>query len=82
MRSRFSQNRLHRFALWVAVFTLCQVVAGALVTSREAGLSIPDWPLAYGRLVPRLDGGIVYEFIHRMLALLVTGLTAILAVWL
>ncbi len=81
MPSESARRPLHAFSLAVCGATLCQLVVGALVTSREAGLSIPDWPLAYGRLIPRLDGGIAYEFAHRILAVLVTALTGILAVW-
>jgi hypothetical protein len=37
------------------------LVAGVLVTSRDAGLSVPDWPLSYGKLMPPMEGGILYE---------------------
>jgi cytochrome c oxidase assembly protein subunit 15 len=55
------------------------VIAGGLVTSNDAALSIPDWPLSWGRLIPVLEGNIRYEFAHRILALLVALLTGILA---
>ena len=57
---------LHRYSVLVAICALLLVVAGALVTSQEAALSVPDWPLSYGRLVPPLEGNIVYEFAHRV----------------
>ncbi len=57
-------------------------MAGALVTSNDAADSVPDWPLAYGRIVPPLIGGIRYEYTHRVLAGIVSILTLILAVWL
>ncbi|MGH9675064.1 MAG: COX15/CtaA family protein [Bryobacteraceae bacterium] len=72
---------LHRYALLVAACTLCLVVAGALVTSNEAGLSVPDWPLSYGKLMPEMTGGIFYEHGHRMVATTVGMLTIILAIW-
>src|ERR1044071_18557 len=59
--------------------TLLLVVAGALVTSNDAGGSIPDWPLAWGKLVPPLEGGIYYAYGHRVLAATVAALTLILA---
>lgn len=62
--------------------TLLLVIAGGLVTSNDAALSVPDWPLSWGRLVPPLEGGIVYEFTHRVLAAAVGILSIILAVWL
>jgi heme a synthase len=73
--------RLHRFTVLVAVCTFLLVVAGSLVTSTDAALSVPDWPLSYGRLVPPLEGGIRYEFAHRALAALVAVLTITMAVW-
>ncbi len=58
--------------------TLLLVVAGALVTSNDAGGAIPDWPLAWGRLVPPLEGGIAYVYGHRVLAATVAALAFIL----
>jgi cytochrome c oxidase assembly protein subunit 15 len=74
--------RLHRFAAVLACCTLFLVVAGGLVTSNDAGLSVPDWPLSYGKLMPRMEGGIFYEHGHRMVASAVGFLTIILAAWL
>ena len=73
---------LHRFALFTAFSTLCLIIAGALVTSNDAGLSVPDWPLSYGQLMPPMIGGIFYEHGHRMIASFVGLLTIVLAVWL
>ncbi len=44
-------------------------------------IRVPDWPLAYGRIIPPLIGGIRYEFAHRVVAGLVAILTVVLAVW-
>jgi cytochrome c oxidase assembly protein subunit 15 len=59
------------------------IVAGALVTSNDAGLSVPDWPTTFGSLyrIPRMVGGVRFEHGHRMLAELIGFLTIILAVW-
>ncbi len=73
---------LHRYSVLLAVCTLLLVVAGGLVTSNDAGLSVPDWPLSYGKLMPVMEGGIFYEHGHRMVATTVGFLTIILAVWL
>jgi len=73
---------LHRYAIAVAVCTLFLVVAGGLVTSNEAGLSVPDWPLSYGKLMPPMEGGVFYEHGHRMIATTVGLLTVILTAWL
>jgi cytochrome c oxidase assembly protein subunit 15 len=73
---------LHRFCILLAACTLLLVVAGGLVTSNDAGLSVPDWPLSYGKLMPPMVGGILYEHSHRMIATTIGLLTIILAVWL
>jgi cytochrome c oxidase assembly protein subunit 15 len=61
------------------------VFAGAMVTSHDAGLSVPDWPTTYGQnmfLFPpsRWVGGIFYEHVHRLIASCIGVLTVILAV--
>src|SRR2546425_2672426 len=73
---------LHRYTLLVAVCTLFVVIAGGLVTSNDAGLSVPDWPLSYGKLMPPMEGGVLFEHGHRMIATTVGMLTIGLAVWL
>jgi len=73
---------MHRFAVFVAFATFCLIVAGALVTSNEAGLAVPDWPLSYGSLTPPWVGNIRYEHGHRVVASAVGMLTICLAVWL
>ncbi len=73
---------LHRYTVALAICTLFLVVAGGLVTSNDAGLSVPDWPLSYGKLMPKMEGGIFFEHGHRMVATTVGLLTIILAVWL
>ena len=59
------------------------IVAGALVTSNDAGLSVPDWPTSYGSFYkfPQWVGGIRYEHSHRVIGQFVGLLTIILAVW-
>ena len=74
---------LHRFAIFTACITLLLIVAGALVTSNDAGLSVPDWPTSFGSIykIPHMVGGVRYEHSHRMLAEFVGLLTIILAIW-
>jgi cytochrome c oxidase assembly protein subunit 15 len=59
---------------------LLLLIAGALVTSNNAGLSVPDWPLSYGSFFPPMVGGIFYEHGHRVIATAIGILTIILAV--
>jgi cytochrome c oxidase assembly protein subunit 15 len=72
---------LHRYAILAAVCTLVLVVAGASVTSKEAGLSVPDWPLSYGQVLPEMTGGVLFETGHRLIATTVGILTILLAIW-
>jgi len=75
-------RNVHRFAVFTAACTLLLLIAGALVTSNDAGLSVPDWPLSYGSLAHPLVGGIFYEHGHRVIASFVGLLSIVLAVWL
>lgn len=80
--NREMPNRnLHHYAVFTACSTFLLLIAGALVTSNQAGLSIPDWPLAYGSIHPPMVGGIIFEWSHRVMAASVGFLTIILASW-
>src|SRR5436305_15293511 len=74
---------LHRFTKLLAWLTFLLIAAGALVTSNDAGLAVPDWPTSFGSLwrIPHLVGGVKLEHGHRMLAELVGLLTIALAIW-
>jgi cytochrome c oxidase assembly protein subunit 15 len=67
----------------LAGWTFLLIVAGALVTSNDAGLSVPDWPTSFGSWykIPKLVGGVRFEHTHRMIAQVAGLLTIILAVW-
>jgi heme a synthase len=69
--------------VFAASATFLLIVAGALVTSNDAGLSVPDWPTSFGSLykIPRLVGGVKFEHTHRMIAQFVGFLSIILAAW-
>ena len=71
----------HRFAVATVAATLALIFIGGLVTSTGSGLSVPDWPLSYGMLMPPMVGGVFYEHGHRMAATTVGFLTLVLAVW-
>src|SRR5271168_5651492 len=73
---------VHRFAFFLSCCVVLLLMAGALVTSNDAGLAVPDWPLSYGSLMPPMVGGIFYEHGHRMIAAFVGCLSIVLAVWL
>ena len=75
------------FAVLNAVTTFLLIGLGGLVTSHEAGMSVPDWPTSYGYNMFALPikfwtGGAFFEHTHRLLASVVGFLTTVLAVWL
>jgi cytochrome c oxidase assembly protein subunit 15 len=76
----FDRGR-HLFGVATAAATLVLIFVGGLVTSTGSGLSVPDWPLSYGMLMPPMVGGVFYEHSHRIVAGLVGALTLALAVW-
>ena len=78
---------LHRFAVLTAIITFFLLGIGGLVTSHEAGMSVPDWPTSYGYNMFWLPfkfwhGGAFFEHSHRLLASGTGFLTTILAIWL
>jgi cytochrome c oxidase assembly protein subunit 15 len=84
---------LHRFALLVACATFFLIIAGALVTSHDAGLATADWPLTEGRFLPKVEslgidsgvnmvGNLFWEHGHRMVATTVGLLTIGLLIFL
>jgi cytochrome c oxidase assembly protein subunit 15 len=72
---------LNRFAILVACATFFLIIAGALVTSNDAGLATPDWPLSNGSFLPPMVGNMFYEHGHRMIATTVGLLTIGLAIY-
>src|SRR6516225_4503745 len=78
---------LNRFAWLTCVATLLLICSGGMVTSKNVGLAVPDWPTTFGYnmfLFPisKWVGGILFEHTHRLMGSLVGFLTVILAVWL
>lgn len=73
----------HRFAVFLAWATFLLIVAGALVTSNDAGMSVPDWPTSFGSIykVPPMVGGVKWEHGHRMIAEFIGLLIIVMAVW-
>ena len=72
---------LNRFAILVACATFFLIIAGALVTSNDAGLATSDWPLSNGQFLPKMVGNLFWEHGHRMVATTVGILTIALAVY-
>jgi cytochrome c oxidase assembly protein subunit 15 len=63
----------HRLAVLLACATVPLLFIGGLVTSKGAGLAVPDWPTTFGYnmfLYPwsKMVGDIFYEHNHRLVA--------------
>src|SRR5437016_14025657 len=76
-RPRDVSPRLARLAALTTGLVFAQLVLGALMRHMGAGLAIPDFPLAFGRLVPPLATPyITVHFAHRVGALAVAAAVA------
>ena len=72
---------LHLYTVFVTCATLFLIVAGALVTSHDAGLATNDWPLSNGQVFPEMVGNLFWEHGHRLVATSVGILVIILNIW-
>src|SRR5689334_9383502 len=72
---------LNRFATLVACATFFLIIAGALVTSHDAGLATSDWPLSNGQVFPKMVGNLFWEHGHRLIATTVGVLTIVLLIY-
>jgi cytochrome c oxidase assembly protein subunit 15 len=69
---------LQKVAIATTATIYLQILLGATMRHTDAGLAIPDFPLAFGHLIPpHWDAKIAIHFAHRVGALIVT--TMILA---
>jgi len=66
----------------VAGCTFLLLLAGGMVTSTGSGLAVPDWPLSFGKVMPAMEGGVLYEHGHRIVATFVGALIVVEALWL
>jgi heme a synthase len=68
---------LTRLTAMTAGVVYGQLILGAIMRHTGAGLAIPDFPLAFGRLVPPFDQpGVFIHFLHRLGAVAVTTMVA------
>jgi len=74
----------HYLVVFLACLTVLLLVAGALVTSNDAGDSVPDWPMSFGRWVlgsRQFVGNVRYEYSHRVIAGAVSCVTLLVTLW-
>ena len=81
-----AEKMLHLWALLTFFSTFLLLFSGGIVTSKNVGMSVPDWPTTYGYnmfLFPisQWVGGIFYEHSHRLFASGVGLLTFVLGIW-
>ena len=75
-----SDTALRWLALVTPIAIYIQILVGATMRHTGAGLAIPDFPLAFGQIVPPMwNAGIAIHFSHRVGAVLVTLLVVALA---
>jgi heme a synthase len=82
-----STKWLNRFTWFICVAALSLICSGGMVTSKNVGLAVPDWPTTFGYNmflfpVSKWVGGILFEHTHRLIASAVGFVTIILAIWL
>jgi heme A synthase len=70
--------KLHRFAAVVACLTFVLLLMGGLVHNTRSSLACPDWPLCFGSAFPKMEGGVLVEHSHRLMATTVGLLTTLL----
>ncbi|MDA0989805.1 MAG: COX15/CtaA family protein [Verrucomicrobia bacterium] len=80
-------SRRAAFAKLIGLFTFGLIFAGGVVTSKNVGLSVPDWPTSYGYHMWGMPfamwkGGVFYEHLHRVLASIDGCLVLIMCIWL
>ena len=63
---------LRRLAIATTALVYVQILLGATMRHTGAGLAIPDFPLAFGRLVPHVwNFGVAVHYAHRVGAVLI-----------
>ena len=71
---------LRTLALCTTGAVFVQLILGATMRHREAGLAIPDFPLAFGKVIPPLtNGNVAIHFAHRVWAVVVAALAFVTA---
>jgi cytochrome c oxidase assembly protein subunit 15 len=71
---------LTTLGLAATVTVFGQLVLGAVMRHTNAGLAIPDFPLAFGKIIPPLNTATVQiHFAHRVWAVVVCGVVGLLA---
>lgn len=71
IRSKHQNPKLQITLRILLVMIIGLMALGAGVRAMNAGLSCPDWPLCFGKVIPDFHVGVWFEFVHRAYAGLV-----------
>ncbi len=72
--------RLKNLTLLNIITTFVLLMWGAVVHNTQSSLACPDWPLCYNQFFPNMEGAILIEHGHRLLASLVGLITIFMTV--
>ena len=63
------------------LLTIILISLGGFVHNTGASLACPDWPLCYGEVLPVMEGSVLIEHSHRLLASLVGFITILIVIF-
>ncbi len=70
-----------RLALATCALMFALIVIGSVVRTTGSGLACPDWPLCNGQLIPPMQFNVLIEWLHRLVALVVSLLLFATVAW-
>lgn len=72
-RSDSSKPSIQNLTILTTAVVYIQLILGAIMRHTGAGLAIPDFPLAFGKIIPSIETqAIAIHFLHRIGAMVVT----------
>ncbi len=62
------EKHFNKILAFLIFLTFDLMILGAAVRTMDAGLACPDWPLCFGKVLPKYDLQVYLEVIHRYMA--------------